>query len=157
MKRHLALAVLASLAAIGGNAFADTSATANFTVKSTLTSKCINTTSAAASVMDFGAYAAFGAQIDKSITLTFKCTRGLTMTAATLSASAGQLNGVEYTLALASTTGSLDTAGVAPTGPTDIGTADLYSFQVDGSMAAGQAGTAGLASAPDTRTLTINF
>lgn len=154
MKRHLALAVLASLAALSNNAMAGNVA-AGFTVSSTLTSVCKSTTSTSSPPdVTFGAYTAFQtSDIIKTANVTFACTRNLAVTGAAIDGTAdGNLNGVRYTLAV---DGGTKTAGAAASSSSGA-SADTYVYVITGTMLAGQAGDTTVHT-QDTRTLTISF
>jgi len=142
---------------------------ANFTTSVTLTSKCRVKSGSDNQTLSFGTYEGFsGSAVSAtSINIDFECTRGFgaaptvvfdTGTDKTSSAAGstatgeGVAAGLRYTLAV--TAGAL-TAGTAAT-TADIGTPDTYRYTVSGSMPAGQAGTAGVAST-QARTLTITY
>lgn len=156
----LALMAPSSQAAVGSN---------TFDVTASLTSAC--TVGAFSGALAFGTVTAFVAPSNPSaITSSVSCTRNLTGVTAVFDTSAGVAgssaaaasptgdgllsNGLRYTI-----TGALGTAaaGTAATNAS-IGTADIYTFTVNGAMVA-QAGTCATASCAgtQTRTVTPNF
>ncbi|MDA8257000.1 MAG: hypothetical protein M0Z99_15465 [Betaproteobacteria bacterium] len=156
----LAILVPTSQAAVGSN---------TFTVDATLGSAC--TVGAFSGALDFGTVTAFVAPAaPAAITSTISCTRTLTgvtavfddgadtdsSTASATPTGAGLLsNGLRYTISGAF---SAVTNGNAATSAS-IGTADTYTFTVNGAMDA-QAGTcsgATCAATSQTRTVTLNF
>lgn len=162
MKKILATAVVAAISAMIPAAQAATT-NSNFDVSVTLTSQCTATNSGTTTV-DFGTYLAFqpGAQAGSPVNLTFQCTRGLAPVLVAFdivngtAAGVGVLQGLQYTLA-AGAPGSV--AGTAATTAT-IGTGDVVTYAVTGTMPAGQAGTCAVASCGPTshvRTLIVTF
>ncbi len=166
-----ALVVAAGLAS-AINAHAAGSVGSPFNVNATLTSGCILGTTTPSNI-DFGVYQAFGAEVVKTTTVTFQCTRGLAMNtaifdtgtnASNAAASAspsggGVLAGLAYTLTSTSSrgAGTASTAGVA-------GTPDIFSYVFTGTIPAGQAGCTGLGTVSEacgttsqTRTLTVSY
>jgi hypothetical protein len=145
MKRVLTAAAVATAFAIVPNALAATSASNNFNVTTTLTSQCTATNSGSQTV-DFGTYIAFQgtAQTGTPVNLLFQCTRNFTPasvafdTLAGTAAGVGVITGLQYTLTAASATISSGTA--ASTAPGGIGTGDVRTYAITGTMPAGQAG-----------------
>ena len=135
----------------------------NFTVQVTLTSQCAATNSGTTTV-SFGTYTAFQAtaQGSNTVNLTFQCTRGFAPVSVAFdtvngtAAGAGVLTGLQYTLTAGAPT---LVAGTAAT-TASIGTADVRTYGVSGSMLPGQAGTCAASScgpATHTRTLIVTF
>jgi opacity protein-like surface antigen len=148
MKRFtLAAALLASLASLQAQAV-EPSPAQTFTVTATLAAKCISNSSG--KEVAFGEYTAFQtAEVQKTATLGFKCTKGLAPTGSSITDEAGAartLRGLSYTLE----------AGT-PTAGTADSTGDAYSIVVTGTMAAGQPGDTSDAAVSRTHTLTIEF
>jgi|KBSMisStandDraft_5_1062788.scaffolds.fasta_scaffold331623_2 hypothetical protein len=159
MNKLLIPAALAAALALPASALAATTATAQqtFNVTVALTAVCSSTTSGTPAVA-FGTYTAFGAAINNvavSPGITFQCTRGLpTPTAAfDTGTAAGVVAGLQYTLSAPS--GSKTTSGTAATSGT-LGTADVYTYTFNGSIAGGQAGDS-TASTTDVRQLIISY
>jgi spore coat protein U-like protein len=164
MKKILATAVVAAFSAMSPAAQAATTSN-NFNVSVTLTSQCAATNSGTTTVA-FGTYTAFqaAAQPSSSVNLTFQCTRGFSPISVAFdvvngtAAGVGVLQGLQYTL----TAGAPSTvAGTAATTAT-IGTGDVKTYAVSGTMPAGQAGTCAVAScgtseASHVRTLVVTF
>jgi len=158
MKRVLLGATIAAIAALSATAQAGT-ANNNFTVSTSLSSQCTATNTGTQTV-DFGVYTAFQAtpQAGTPVNLTFQCTRGFVPTGAAFDTGSGLgvLVGLQYTL----TAGAPSTvAGTAATTLT-IGTGDAVTYNVTGSMPAGQAGACvGSSCGPTTatRTLIVSF
>lgn len=135
---------------------------ANFNVKVTLTAKCEATNSGAAEIQ-FGTYTAFQTAAKTAIAATnaptFRCTRNLAITNAAFT---GGLTGVipdanlQYTLS--APTGTKTTTGAAAD-TTQIGTADVWTYNFAGSMPAGQAGNVlgNAVEKVDVRELVITF
>lgn len=152
--KHFVLATLvaASLAAVCTQASADT-ATQGFTVSATLTPKCESTTATTPDMLF--AYTAFTgtAVSSNSATISFKCTRNLSMTPTIDGVAAGtpvngSIKGLDYSLSWGGDTGAAG-SGVNP---------DTHVFVITGSMAAGQAGdTSGALAGPKNHTLTLTF
>jgi hypothetical protein len=137
-------AAAAAAFALGVPAAQAATANSNFNVTVTLTSQCQATNSGTTTVA-FGTYTAFQATAlaSNTVNLTFNCTRGLVPvsvlydTTNGTAAGVGVIAGLQYTL----TTGTVVvTAGTAAS-TTTVGTADIRSYPVSGSMPAGQAGT----------------
>jgi len=131
----------------------------SFNVSLTLTSQCAATNSGTTTV-SFGTYTAFqaAAQPGSSVNLTFQCTRGFAPTSAAFDTGSvvGVLLGLQYTL----TAGAPGTVGGTPATTATIGTGDVVTYAVSGSMPGGQAGTCvGSSCGPTTavRTLIVTF
>lgn len=154
---------------------ASAQAQSTFNVTTAFTSAC--KASGTAADLNFGAYTAFGsaATATPTTTVSFQCTRGLTLlnaqfdssgTVASASATgttptaAGVIAGLTYTLS--TTAATKTTAGAAATASA-AGGADIWSFTVAGAMAANQAGCTGTGNSDgncissQTRTLTITY
>lgn len=139
--------------------------TANdFNVTVTLTSQCQATNSATQTVA-FGTYTAFQttALNAPAVNLTYRCTRGYAPTSVAFdtvdpnstTAGVGVIQGLQYSLSTVPST----TAGTAATSAS-IGTGDIRTYAVSGSMPADQAGACATASCGPTtqlRTLTVTF
>jgi hypothetical protein len=157
MKKLLIPAALAASLAIPASALAATTAQQTFNVTVALTAVCSSTTSGTPAVA-FGTYTAFGAAINNvavSPGITFQCTRGLpTPTAAfDTGTAAGVVGGLQYTLSAPS--GSKTTTGTAASS-SSTGSADVYTYTFNGSIAGGQAGDT-TASTTDVRQLIISY
>jgi hypothetical protein len=161
--RRAALVVVAGfLAAIPGAQAATTSN--NFNVTVTLTSQCAATNSGTTTVA-FGTYTAFqvAALPSSSVNLTFQCTRGFSpvsvafdVSATGTAAGVGVIQGLQYTLTAAAPTSAAGT----PASTVTIGTGDVKTYAVSGTMPGGQAGNcAGASCGPTTivRTLIVTF
>jgi hypothetical protein len=163
-RRRTAWLRAAAAAFVAFTPFADAATTSsNFTVQVTLSSQCAATNSGTTTV-SFGTYTAFqgAAQGSNSVNLTFQCTRGFAPVSVAFdvvngtAAGVGVLAGLQYTLTAAPPT---LTAGTAATTAT-IGTGDIRTYAVSGSMPANQAGTCGASSCgplTHTRTLIVTF
>ena len=119
-------------------------------VKVTLEAKCVANNGTTNPVVNFGTYTAFGAASTPAPTanVSFKCSRGLTPTAAFL--------GTGYTVAGLAYTLGVDTG--SKTGANGAIDYDAWDYLVTGAMGAGQAGdgtAAGLQTG--TQTLQISF
>jgi spore coat protein U-like protein len=146
--KHLVLTALmaASLTALCGSVNAATPTVGQtFTVSASLTSKCLSTTSGTPDI-NFGTYTAFvgPATTAPTATVTFKCSKGVTVTPS-LDSSTNSILGLTYTLALGS-----DTTGTASG-------ADTHSFVVTGTMATGQPGDLGGNASGIVHTLTLAY
>jgi hypothetical protein len=161
--RRVALVVVAGfLAAIPGAQAATTSN--NFNVTVTLTSMCAATNSGTTTVA-FGTYTAFqvAALASSSVNLTFQCTRGFSpvsvafdVSATGTAAGVGVIQGLQYTLTAAAPTSAAGT----PASTVTIGTGDVKTYAVSGTMPGGQAGTCAASSCGPTtivRTLIVTF
>ncbi len=137
----------------------------NFNVTVTLTSQCQQTNTGTQTVA-FGTYVAFQAAIQSSSTasLTYRCTRGFApvstaydaLPAESTTAGIGVIQGLRYTLA----TGTAVTAPGTPATSAGIGSGDVVTYAVSGTMAADQAGACTTASCGPTtqlRTLIVTF
>ena len=151
MKKVLICGVIA--AAFGSSAFAAGTGTADFQVAATVNAKCLSD-NASLPVANYGAIDGFATGVpDATANVKFKCTRGLTITKATLSKPSSSVAGFAYTAVVdggtKSTTGSAGGAN---------GGADGWTFKVTASIADGQAGDAATATATtDDQVLTIEF
>ncbi len=160
-------AAAACLAALASSAFADT-VSKQFSVSATFTPACL-TNNSSPTTLDFGSYTAFGSAATSAPTtsISFKCSRGMTLTSAvfdpgtdastgtasTTPTGAGVVAGLRYTLttaaAVKTTTGTAATTSAA-------GTADVYTYVITGAMDGGQAGCSTCAST-QIRTLTMTY
>ena len=159
MKKLLIPAALAAALALPVSALAATStAQQTFNVTVTLTAVC-SATNASTPAIAFGTYTAFGAAINNvavSPGLTFQCTRGLpTPTAAfdNTNTAGGVVAGLQYTLSTPS--GSKTTTGNTASA-SSTGSADVYTYTFNGSIAGGQAGDS-TAPTTDVRQLIISY
>ena len=155
MKKLLSIAALSLLSLSGMIAVPAQAGTvgSSFNVKVNLTSACVIGT--AATALDFGTYTAFGsATVSAPVTnVTFNCTNGLTPSAVALDTTGPTVvAGLAYTLSVDGGTKAAGSAGTAST----AATADVMTYVVTGSMAAGQAGDV-TAAVSATRTLTITY
>ena len=153
-------------------------ATGDFNVSVNLLSQCRLQTTTPPTIA-FGDYTAFTTTAGSgSASLVFECTRGFTArptvafdvtngtTTATSNGTAtgeGVLSGLRYTLsvdAVDASAGNAATAGAGGTGGS-IGTADTYSYTINGAIPAGQAGTCAAGSSncasSHVRTLIITY
>jgi len=112
--------------------------------------------------LDFGTYTAFqaGVQNATGINIEFECSRGLVPTTVAFdvingtAVGGGVIAGLNYDMEIGIV---VVTAGTAATSAVnDIGTADLRSYPITGSMAALQAGQVG-AAASHTRQLIVSY
>jgi hypothetical protein len=165
MKKILTAAAVAAAFAIVPNAQAAGTANNNFNVTTTLTSQCTATNSGTQTV-DFGTYIAFQgtAQTGTPVNLLFQCTRGFSPTSAAFdtvngtAAGVGLITGLQYTLTAAAPTSTPGTA--ASTAAGGIGTGDIKTYAITGTMPPGQAGDcAGATCTPAAvlRTLIVTF
>lgn len=154
----LALSALASVSTSLTHA-ADISNDFNVTV--TLSSQC-RAVDSGTKTLAFGTYTAFQATaLDATeIDIEFECTRGLVPTTVAFDVvngtdvGGGVLAGLNYDLAFAA---AVVTDGTdATSAANDIGTADLRSYEISGSMPALQAGEVG-APVSHTRTLIVSY
>lgn len=169
MKEFLtsAIAAVTVMAAVVPAAHAAT-VNSTFDVSVALSAIC-TATNLAATTVAFGTYTAFQSA-DKTafVDLTFSCTRGLTAPTFAFDAingtalGGGVLAGLNYSLAATNQATNAGTAASSATGV--VGTADVRTVRVTGTMAGGQAGTcAGTATAcaaatvSHTRTLTVTY
>ena len=127
----------------------------NFNVTVNLTSACLVNT--AATALNFGAYTAFGSAATPAPTtsITFKCTRGLTISGVAFDtgAGAGVVAGLNYGMTVGTVANAAGTAATAAV----AGTADVLTYVVTGSMLAGQAGAGAGGAASSARVLTITY
>ncbi|MFW5431631.1 MAG: spore coat protein U domain-containing protein [Methylophilaceae bacterium] len=135
----------------------------SFDVSVTLSSQCKATNSGSTTV-DFGTYTAFqpAAATGTPVNLTFDCTRGFSPasvafdTANGTAAGVGVLQGLQYTL----TDGAATTVAGTAASTATIGTADVKTYNITGTMPANQAGTCAAGSCgptSHTRTLIVTF
>ena len=135
------------------SAMAGTTGPQSFNVTVALTSQC---TVAVIPDLNFGTYTAFTVTpLTASTSVGLTCTRGVsgTMTPS-LDAPDGVVAGLNYAVAVGALTYTSGTAATANGTGAPNGTPDTYSYSIDGSIAAGQAGDAG---APVTEVRTITF
>lgn len=151
----LALAAM-SVASFSASAAA---AASSFDVSVILTAVCAQTNTGT-KTLDFGTYTAFsGSAVTpaNAIGVTFKCTRNTAPISIALDGATnyGVIAGLNYLLSTPAgektTTGSAATATAA-----GIGSADIYTYTITGSMPSGQAGDSSLATLA-TRTLTVTY
>lgn len=161
MKKFLASTFAVSLLSIAAtSAQSATLAPTNFDVSANLTAACQIV--AGTPVLDFGTYTAFGSATTPAPTATIglQCTRNLaTPTSFAFDGGTGYgvIAGLNYNVTASS---AVTTAGAAATAVAGgVGSADLRTITLTGSMAAGQAGDCAGAScaATVTRTLTITY
>lgn len=127
-----------------------TSASANFEVAATLSSRC--QVSGTAPTVNFETYTAFQSQtLTKTANVAFVCTRGLTPTSvsftppsatlgvATQTGAKGTIGGLHYELSAQALSPAPGTAATTTT----TGTADTRTYKITGTMASGQAGCTG--------------
>ena len=177
MSLHKYLSVAASIAifVVATTAAHAQTATGNFNVSALLTAKCTNTTAGTPTV-DFGTYLSGDPAVTPAaVNLTFECTRGLnppTMAldvgADKISTATGAVGGsaatgagvlptlnLYYTLSIAGTKTTTGTAADT----TGIGTADVYTFAVSGTLPqqAGSCATGTCGPATQLRTLTVTY
>ena len=111
---------------------------------------------ASGSTVALGAYTAFGAAKSASIIFNPRCTNTHPYTMALDNNGNGVLAGLNYSLGLATTSGSTGTASL-----TSAGLGVNQTFYINGNMAAGQAGSCaggcGVLKTDSTRTLTITY
>lgn len=159
MKKVLSALAIASIASMSAQVQAATVGS-GFTVNVNLTAACLVNTAAAA--LDFGTYTGFGSSSVAAPTtsVTFKCTRGTTISAVTFdttngtAAGAGIVAGLQYTMA---TSVVSTAAGTAPVAGGAAGTADVATYTVTGTMPAGQAGGSAIGAQTSARTMTITY
>lgn len=164
LQASLAIALLS----LAGAAPAQTTASKTMTVQAALTSQCRVDPLESALTLDFGTYIAFGlAATFTQKTINFQCTRGLGVTPtfawdATNGVDSGSggaegvLAGLRYSLTAANGTLVSGSAPVLAT-PNDLGTPDIRPVTINGSVAAGQAGTKTAGTVSHIRTLTVTF
>lgn len=155
MKKLLVSSIAATLfAATAPSAQAATIAP-SFNVTTTLTSVC---TAAAIPDVAFGTYTAFtAAPLAASSTFDITCTRGLAAPTFSFDGGTGYgvLAGLNYLVSASSAVTTPGNAATAVAG--GIGTADIHTITISGSMPALQAGTASAGVQTATRTLTITY
>ncbi len=133
----------------------------DFTVQVVLSSQC-RAVATGTKTLDFGTYTAFQAtqQDATAIDIEFECTRGLAPTTVAFDAvngtaiGGGVLGGLNYDMEYATAVVTDGDAATSAAG--DIGTADLRSYEISGSMAALQAGEL-LLPVTHTRTLIVSY
>jgi spore coat protein U-like protein len=155
MKKFLVSSAAATLFATALSAQAAAIAP-TFNVTATLTSVC---TAAAIPDVAFGTYVAFQAAAQTAAPSSFDitCTRGLAAPTFSFDGGTGYgvLAGLNY---LVSASSAVTTSGNAATAVAGgIGTADIHTITISGSMPALQAGTASAGVQTATRTLTITY
>lgn len=133
----------------------------SFTVEVILSSQC-RAVDSGTQTLDFGTYTAFQAtaQDATDIDIEFECTRGLVPTSVAFDTTngtaigGGVIGGLNYDMdfAAAVVTDGDDATSAAD----DIGTADVRSYTVSGTMGALQAGEVG-AAVSHTRTLIVSY
>lgn len=152
----LAAAAL-SLASLSASAAA---AASDFNVSVSLTAVCVQTNSGT-QTLDFGIYDAFRTTAKtpaSTIGVTFKCTRNTAPTSIALDGATnyGVIAGLNYLLStpagVKTTTGAAATAAAA-----GIGSADVFTYTINGSMPADQAGDSASTTTTATRTLTVTY
>lgn len=165
------IALIAAMGLMGmGSAMAQPVA-ANFNVSVTLASKCrVDTqTPYTTQTLNFGNYESFGSAQNSSpsVNVTFECTRGMaapnvafdtgidkTSTgAASTATGAGVVAGLQYTLSVAAGSSTPGTAA----SPTNVGSADIWTYAVTGAMQSGQAGATPTGSQTQARQLIISY
>lgn len=149
MNQALKLIAGAAVVVLSSAAFAQ-SATQTFAVTATVAAKCESNTTGSPTVA-FGSYTAFaGAALPSTspANVSFRCTRNLALTSATLSGGTGTVAGLAYTLTLGSPVDTVEGTGTAAY--------RQYAYSITGSIAAGQAGEVGAATS-DTVTLTLAY
>lgn len=128
----------------------------NFNVTATLTSVC---TAVAIPDVAFGTYTAFqaGALNATSSTFALTCTRGLAAPVLAFDTGSGYgvLSGLNYLISASSAVTTTGTAATAAAGA--IGSADVHTITIAGTMPALQAGTASAGVQTAVRTLTITY
>ncbi len=142
--RILSIVVAAALSAAAVSAQA-ANVGQNFDVKVNLTAVCL-TNNAAPAAVDFGTYTAFGSASTPAPTTTvsFKCTKSVTISGVTLDGATPSVAGLTYGLT------------VGADAQSSVSDYTVHSYTLTGSMAAGQAGDTS-AAALQTRTLTIAY
>ena len=154
MKKLALTAALALAGLVAAPAHAATTDN-NFNVTVNLTSACLVNT--AATALNFGAYTAFGSAATPAPTtsITFKCTRGLTISGVAFDtgSGAGVVAGLNYGMSVGTVATAAGTAATASV----TGTADVLTYVVTGSMVAGQAGAGAGGAASSARILTITY
>jgi hypothetical protein len=158
MKKSLLLR-LASMAAIAMGFFSSSAMAATynnaFNVTVNLTSAC--TVQTAATALDFGVYTAFvsAATPAPTTSITFKCTRGLTISSIAFDtgSGAGVVAGLNYGMSVGTVSTAAGTAATAVV----TGTPDILTYTVTGSMAGGQAGAGAGGAATSARSLIITY
>jgi hypothetical protein len=165
MKKFLAATITASLFAIAAPAtHAATLGPANFNVTASLAAVC-TITSVGTPTIAFGTYTAFQATaLSATAPITVQCSRSLAAPTFAFDGATGYgvLAGLNYNVTAASAITTAGTAATAVAG--GVGTADIRTITLTGSMAAGQAGdcAAGNAAAcaatqTAVRTITITY
>lgn len=151
MKKFL---LTAGLLVAAASAQAQSTVGQAFNVTATMNARCVSNNTAPSDVA-FGAYTPFTGPATAAPTtaISFRCTRNLSATpSAALSAAAGSIAGLDYTLAVG---GGVKASGSGA--PTTSGTYDVYTYTVTGAMATGQAGDATASAVAQVHTLTITY
>jgi hypothetical protein len=133
----------------------------DFTVEVILSAQC-RAVDTGTKTLDFGTYTAFQAGIQNAtgINIEFECTRGLVPTTVAFDTTngtaigGGVVGGLNYDMAFA--TAVVTNGDAATSAADDIGTADLRSYAITGTMGADQAG-ATAAAVSHTRTLIVSY
>lgn len=134
----------------------------SFAVTVSLTSLC-RAKDSGTKTLAFGTYTAFqtGAQTATGINIEFECTRGFAPTSVAFDTTngtatgGGVLAGLNYDINFAT---AVVTGGTAATSTADaIGTADVRSYAITGSMPAAQAGATATGEQSHNRTLIITY
>jgi hypothetical protein len=140
-------------------ALAQTTAEQDFDVSVTLTSLCRVVTGQTPEIA-FGTYEAFqtAANTD-SAEINFECTRNLAISSFTIDSVTspfyGVIAGLNYELTVAAAAVTAGTAAAAVSN--GIGSADILTYTVEGTMPANQVGDDTAPAGPNTHTLLINF
>lgn len=159
MKKLLLTSLAAAALSLASLSASAASADSTFNVAVSLTAVCVQT-NASGQTLDFGTYTAFTTSAvtpASAIGVTFKCTRNTAPVSIALDGGTnyGVIAGLNYLLStpagVKTTTGSAATAVAS-----GIGSADVFTYTINGSMPAGQAGDSSLASSA-TRTLTVTY
>jgi Spore Coat Protein U domain len=165
MKKLLASTIAVALLAMSVSAVqAATLGPATFNVTASLSAAC-SITSVGTPTIAFGTYTAFQATaLNATSPITIQCTRSLAAPTFAFDGATGYgvLAGLNYNVTAASAITTVGTAATAVAG--GIGTADVRTITLTGSMAAGQAGTCAGATATAcaatqtaVRTITITY
>lgn len=134
----------------------------SFAVTVSLTSQC-RAKDTGTKTLAFGTYAAFqtSAQTATGINIEFECTRGFAPTSVAFDTTNGTaigggiLAGLNYDINFAT---AVVTAGTAATSAADsIGTADVRSYAITGTMPANQAGATATGEQSHSRTLIVTY
>ena len=159
MKKLLLSSFAVTALALASISASAATATSDFNVSVSLTAVCVQTNTGT-QTLDFGNYTAFTTSAvtpASTIGVTFKCTRNTAPISIALDGATnyGVIAGLNYLLStpagVKTTTGSAATATAS-----GIGSADVFTYTIGGSMPAGQAGDSSLATSA-TRTLTVTY